>query len=84
MASGDAAVAQVSVDWNAIQQARAADILAYAAALQADVQRTVRKVIGKGWSEDSLSEIVSILTASNVTQQRLILEALDRLDASPY
>lgn len=82
--AGDEILAAVSASWNATQQAVAADVMAFATSLQADLQRTVRKNINRGWSEGALSEMFSVITARLVTMERSLLEALARLDASPY
>lgn len=82
--AGDEILAQVSASWNATQQAVAADVMTFATSLQAEVQRTVRTQVRRGWSEGAVSEILSVLTARMVTQHRLLLELEARLNASPY
>jgi len=83
VAGVEAKAGQVSQGWNATQQQVAAEVLARAAELQAEMQATIRQYAKTGRS-NSLSEMFSVLTKAMAKRDREILEALARLDGSPY
>jgi hypothetical protein len=84
VAAGDAALAVIATAWSVDQQALKAAVMTFATTLQADLQRTVRQQVRAGWSENALSEMLAVVTARMISQQRLLLELEARLNASPY